>query len=180
MHWTASVERLVCLQIAGDAAAIAHEANSVRVPLQRSPKEDVMKRNLIGTLSLVGMSLLLNLNSADAQSAVHANVPFAFNVGSSLLPAGSYRITFEEATGMAMILNSTTGATAFSLGQRVYPGDKSWKLVFQHPGNGYFLTQICGGPGSAVVKLRAPKPEKKLEIASRQSPSGKEVEIALK
>lgn len=139
-----------------------------------------MKRNLIGTLSLVGMSLLLNVNGAHAQSGVHANVPFAFNVGGSQLPAGSYRITFEDATGMAMILNSTTGVAAFALGQRGDPGDKNWKLVFQHPGNGYFLTQICGAAGSAGVKLRAPKPERKLEIASRQSSSGKEVEIALK
>ena len=139
-----------------------------------------MKRNLIGTLSLVGMSLLLNVNRANAQSGVHANVPFAFNVGSSRLPAGSYRITFEDATGMAMILNSTTGVAAFAVGQRDDPGDKSWKLVFQHPGNGYFLTQICGAHGSEGVKLRAPKRATKLEIASRQPPSGKEVEIALK
>ncbi len=139
-----------------------------------------MKRNLIGTLSLVGISLLLNVNGADAQSAAHANVPFAFNVGSSQLPAGSYRITFEDASGMVMIRNSTTGVTALSLGQRDYPGDKSWKLVFQHPGNGYFLTEICGPRGSAGVKLRGSKPETKLEIASQQSPSGKEVEIALK
>jgi hypothetical protein len=139
-----------------------------------------MKRSLIGTLSLVGMSLLLNVNGADAQSAAHANVPFAFNVGSSQLPAGRYSITFEDVTGMVMIRNSTTGVTALSLGQRDYPGDKSWKLVFLHPGNGYFLTEICGARGSAGVKLRAPKPETKLEIASKQSPSGKEVEIALK
>jgi hypothetical protein len=138
-----------------------------------------MKRNLIGILSLVIMSLLLNINGAYAQS-VAANVPFAFNVGSSQLPAGSYRITVEDVSRMAMIGNFKTGVTVLSLGQRESPGDKSWKLVFQHPGNRYFLTRICGAPGSAGVKLRAPKPETKLEIASKQSPSGKEVEIALK
>ena len=58
-----------------------------------------MKRNLIGTLSLVVMSLLLNVNGADAQSAAQANVPFAFNVGSSQLPAGSYRIRVEDLSG---------------------------------------------------------------------------------
>ena len=136
-----------------------------------------MKRNLIGTLSLVGMSLLLNVNGAHAQSGVHANVPFAFNVGGSQLPAGSYRITFQDATGMAMILNSTTGVAAFALGQRDDSGDKSSKLVFQHPGNGYFLTQICAAPGRIGVRLQAPKPETKLETASKQSSSGKEVEI---
>ena len=82
-----------------------------------------MKRSLIGTLSLVGMSLLLNVNGADAQSAVHANVPFAFNVGTSQLPAGSYNITFEDATGMVMIRNSRTGVAALSLG----PTRLSWR-----------------------------------------------------
>jgi hypothetical protein len=139
-----------------------------------------MKRNLIGTLSLVVTSLLFNVNGAYAQSAAQANVPFAFNVGSSQLPAGSYRITVEDASGLIMIGNSTTGAKIFSLGQREYPGDKSRKLVFQHLGNRYFLTQIWGAQGSAGLKLRAPKPETKLEIASEPSPSGKEVEIALK
>ena len=139
-----------------------------------------MKRNLIGTLSLVGISLLLNINSAYAQSVAQANVPFAFNVGSSQLPAGSYKITFEDLSGIVTIRNSTTGAALLHLGQREYFGDKSRKLVFQAAGNGFFLTQICAAPGRIGVRLQAPKPETKLETASKQSSSGKEVEIALK
>jgi hypothetical protein len=138
-----------------------------------------MKRNLIGTLSLVVVSLLLNINGAHAQS-VAADVPFAFNVGSSQLPAGGYRITVEDVSRMVMIRNFKTGVTVLSLGQRESPGDKSWKLVFRHLGNRYFLTQIWGVQGSAGLKFRAPKPETKLEIASEPSPSGKEVQIALK
>jgi hypothetical protein len=139
-----------------------------------------MKRNLIGTLSLVAMSLLLNVNGAYAQSAVKANVPFAFNVGTSQLPAGSYSITLEDGLGLFMIGNSTTGAGILSLGQPEYSGDRSRKLVFQRLGNRYFLTQIWGEQGSTGLRLRAPKPETKLEIASQPSPSRKEVEIALK
>ena len=140
-----------------------------------------MKRNRIGTLSLVVTSFLLNVNGANAQSAAQANVPFAFNVGSSQLPAGSYRIRVEGSTGgLIMIGNSTTGAHVLSLGQPEYPGGRSWKLVFQHVGDRYFLTDIWGAPGSAGIKLQAVKPETKLEIASEPSPSAKEVEIALK
>jgi hypothetical protein len=138
-----------------------------------------MKRNLIVTISLVVMSVF-NVSGAYAQSAEQANVPFAFNVGSSQLPAGSYRITVEDANaGPIMIGNSTTGAHVLSLGQREYGGDGSWKLVFQHIGDRYFLTHIWGAPG-AGIKLQAPKPKTKLEIASKLSPFGKEVEIALK
>ena len=140
-----------------------------------------MKRNLIGILSLVVTSLLFNVNGANAQSAAQANVPFAFNVGSSQLPAGSYRIKLEGSTGgLIMIGNSTTGARVLSLGRREYPGGRSWRLVFQQFGDRYFLTHIWGAPGSAGIKLQAVKPETKLEIASQPSSSGKEVEIALK
>ena len=139
-----------------------------------------MKRNLIGTLSLVVMSLLLNVNGAYAQSAVKANVPFPFNVGTSQLPAGSYRITVEDGSGLVMISNSTTLATVLSLGLQERPGGKSRRPVFRRLGNRYFLTQIWGEQGSTGVRLRAPKPETKLEIASQPSPSRKEVEIALK
>jgi hypothetical protein len=140
-----------------------------------------MKRNLIGSLSLVVMSLLLNVDGANAQSAAQANVPFAFNVGNSQLPAGSYRIKVEGPTGgLIIIRNSTTGAHVMSLGQREYPGARSSKLVFQHVGDRYFLTQIWGAPGSAGIKIQAAKSETKLEIASGPSPSAKEVEVALK
>jgi hypothetical protein len=140
-----------------------------------------MKRNLIGTLSLVVMSVLFNVNGGYAQSAAQANVPFAFNVGSSQLPAGRYRITAEDASvGVITIGNSATGARVLSIGQREYAGGRSWKLVFQHIGDRYFLTHIWGAPGSAGMKIQAPKPNTKLEIASKLSPSGKEVEIALK
>jgi hypothetical protein len=139
-----------------------------------------MKRNLIGTLSLVAMSLLLNVNCAHAQSAAKVNVPFAFNVGTSQLPAGSYRITVEDGGGLVMIRNSTTFATLLSVGLQESPGDKSRRLVFQRLGNRYFLTQIWGEQGSTGLRFQAPKPETKLKIASQPSPSRKEVEIALK
>ena len=65
-----------------------------------------MKRNLIGTLSLVVMSLLLNVNGAYAQPAAQANVPFAFNVGNSQLPPGNYKIERADFdTNFIMICN---------------------------------------------------------------------------
>jgi hypothetical protein len=139
-----------------------------------------MKRNLIGTLSIVVMSLLLNTNGACAQSVATANVPFAFNVGSSQLPPGSYIISVEYFNGLVTVRNSTTSATAISLGQHESPAGKSRELVFQRIGNRYFLTQIWGEQGSTGLMFRAPKPETKLEVASQPSSTRKEVEIALK
>ncbi len=139
-----------------------------------------MKRNLIGSLSLVVMSLLLNSNGAYAQSVAKANVPFAFNVGSSQLPPGSYIIKVEYSSGLVMIRNSATSAAVLSLGQQESPEGKSRKLVFRRFGNRYFLIQICGEQGRTGVMFRAPKAQTKPEIASEPSPSRSAVEIALK
>ena len=53
-----------------------------------------MKRNLIGTLSLVVMAVMMNA-TAHAQTVATAKVPFAFKVGSAQLPAGSYVINAD-------------------------------------------------------------------------------------
>jgi hypothetical protein len=139
-----------------------------------------MKRNLIGTLSLVVISLLLNVKGAYAQSTEQANVPFAFSVGSSHLPPGSYIFRVEHLSGLVTIRSSTTLATVLLLGLQESPGGKSRKLVFQHLGNRYFLNQIWEEEGSMGSRFPVPKAERKLEIASHPSPSRKEVEIALK
>jgi len=139
-----------------------------------------MKRNLIGTLSLVVLSLLLNVTGAHAQSGMQANVPFDFTVGTAQLPAGSYKITVAYQNNAIMIRNAKTSATVLSLFQRKYPGERSRKLVFQHLGNKYFLAEIWGAKGSSGMTLRAPKLEKELQVASGPSNVDQLVEIALK
>jgi hypothetical protein len=140
-----------------------------------------MKRNVIVTLSLVVLSLLLNVSGAYAQSGMGANVPFDFAVGTAQLPAGSYKIMVEYQSNTIMIRNSNTNAAVLSLVQRKYPGDRSQKLVFRHLGNQYFLSEIWGAKGSFGMTLRAPKLEKEeLQVASGPSNAGKLVEIALK
>ena len=99
-----------------------------------------MKRNLIGTLSLVVMSLLLSATGAFAQSAVSANVPFAFQVGQAQLPAGSYQI---QAGYQSLIVSGQGQANvpfAFKVGKTQLPaGTYRIKAVSQS------LTEISNG-----------------------------------
>jgi hypothetical protein len=143
-----------------------------------------MKRNLIGTLSLVVLSLQLTAMGAYAQSAVQTYVPFAFRVGSAQLPAGSYKIKRAEFdTNYITICNLKTGVTTLSLFQPESPRHVSGRLVFQHLGNQYFLAEIWGGAGSAGsagMIIPASKRERKVEVADGPSKASKEVEIALK
>jgi hypothetical protein len=138
-----------------------------------------MKRNPIGSLSLVALSLLFTTIGAHAQTAARAYVPFAFNVGTTHLPAGTYKIKRADLeTNFIMVSNVNTGATVLSLFQRETPSHVSHKLIFHHRGNQYFLAEIWGGEGNAGMAMPVTKAERQVEVAS--SPATKNIEIALK
>jgi len=136
-----------------------------------------MKRNLIGTLSLVALSLMLTATGAYAQSELKATVPFAFKVGQSQLPAGVYEIRSNADNNTITIRNSTSGAV--SLARPDGSGDASPRLVFNHAGGQYFLSQIWGAEGSRMT-LPSSKLEKELQMAAVGSKSAEKVIIALK
>ncbi len=137
-----------------------------------------MKRNLIATLSLA--SFLFSATAAFAQPGLQANVPFAFHVGKTTLPAGRYRISIDSASNRITVQSFKTMATIFSHGQLDYPGKKSDTLVFRQADGQYFLTEVWGEQGSESMKLRGPKPVPTLEVGSQPPYPGNEVMIALK
>jgi hypothetical protein len=138
-----------------------------------------MKRNLIGILSLVVMSMSV-ATGAYAQSVLKANVPFAFRVGSEHLLAGSYEISATSDNAIA-IRNGRTGAT-LAMVRSETPRNSGYEMVFHHLGGEYFLTAIWRGADN-VLALTPSKQEKSLEkelkIASGKAPVGEEVLIAL-
>ena len=138
-----------------------------------------MKRNLIGTLSLVALSLLLNVTGAAAQSVVKGNVPFAFTVAQQQMPAGSYSILSNSAASI-QIRNNDTGAAVLSLVRSELPGDRSPRLVFHYVGNRYFLSQVWGSEGSKGMTVPASPLEKELRIATNRTGRVGEIVIALK
>jgi hypothetical protein len=139
-----------------------------------------MKRNLIGTVSAMALSLLITTNGAYAQSPARADVPFAFNVGTTHMPAGTYKIRRADFNANYIVVsNITTGDTVLSLFQRETPSHVNHKLIFHHRGNQYFLAEIWGGergPGMAVPVIKA---EQKVEVASNPAPT-QNIEIALR
>ena len=84
--------------------------------------------------------------SAQAQSAQNFktfSVPFSFNVGSKVLPAGQYKITADN---QVIRVQKTDGkANAVVLSQRT-PGTSHTanepKLTFRRYGNEYYLSQV--------------------------------------
>jgi hypothetical protein len=137
-----------------------------------------MKFNSIAQSSLMVFSLLLTAAGAHAQSAARANVPFAFKVGTTQLPAGTYAIQNDHGSNVVMVRNVQTGASVLAMGRQEYPSRKTNKLIFHRYGSQYFLTEILGSQGTQAMVFPATKQEKELQLAHAQTNNGNNIEIA--
>jgi hypothetical protein len=137
-----------------------------------------MRRNLIGILSLVVLSIC-SATGAYAQSITKGNVPFSFIAGGKELPAGQYAVS---ANGMSSIYitNLETGKSILSLVRPELPNASGSKLVFHHYGNQYFLAEAWGAEGRTGMVAPPSKLEKELRMANGSTPNLGEVVIALK
>lgn len=139
-----------------------------------------MKRNSISNSSLLVLSLLLTVTGAHAQSAARANVPFAFKVGTTQMPAGTYSIGNVIGTNVVMVRNVQTRTSALAVGRRETPARKTDKLIFHRYGSQYFLSAILGGKGSEGMALPTTSQEKELQVAQAPANSTGNVEVASK
>lgn len=137
-----------------------------------------MKRNLIGTLSLVVLSLVLNAIGY-AQTVAKADVPFAFTVAQKTLPSGRYIVT-TDGQGVITIQSYETGTSMISLARKELPRKTNPKLVFHQVANQYFLSQVWGAEGTAGLILRTSALEKELQMANEASKTVGQVVVALK
>ncbi|MFZ0806643.1 MAG: hypothetical protein WAN03_10695 [Candidatus Sulfotelmatobacter sp.] len=141
-------------------------------------------KNVISTLSLVVMSLLLNAALVNAQTA-KANVPFAFSIGATQLPAGTYTIVSDGGDSNAIIVrNLATGESAMSLAASQESAEPTTsKLVFHHVGAEYFLAEVWRVSGTDGKTLPTTKREreltKELQLAKDAGRRG-QVIVALK
>jgi len=130
-----------------------------------------MKRNVFGALMTLIVAAAIAVPVVNAQQTImSANVPFAFSIGSSQLPAGTYAV---REMGRATLVQSNDDKISV-LGLYAYAGPSKageTKLVFHKIGDHYFLAEIwtsVRGEGLAV-------PESKLEkelSASNLGPQG--------
>jgi len=130
-----------------------------------------MKRNVFGALMTLIVAFAIAVPVANAQQTImSANVPFAFSVGNSQLPAGTYAVREMDRATLIQSKDSKNSV----LGIYAYAGPSKadeTKLVFHKVGDHYFLTEIwtsARGEGLAV-------PESKLEkelSASNLGPQG--------
>lgn len=95
-------------------------------------------------VGLVGVASLLGGGSARAQSDdMRAAIPFEFKAGKATLPAGTYSVTRQGATGNVVQLRTLRGgAMLLTRGSQVGTGGEATQLTFHRYGDRYFLHQI--------------------------------------
>jgi hypothetical protein len=163
-------------------ASTNEDANSLGGKIQSGfhceepQKEDVMKRNLIGILTVVVMSLMVS--AAYAQSVAKANVPFAFTLRSKQLPAGTYLVSMVGNNNAIAIRNAETSAAAVSGVTKEDARDTATpKLIFHRLAGQYFLSEIQRGDGTPGMKIPQSRQEKELEKELRASSGTKAEEV---
>jgi len=139
-----------------------------------------MKRNLIGTLSLVVLSLVLTA-AGYAQTVAKADVPFAFTVADQTIPAGTCLVRAAGSNSDALwIGNEADKVAAYALPLRTESLEPSERtvMVFHKYGDRYFLSGIERAGTSAGYKMRETKVEKELRAQMTSKPE--EIRLAAK
>jgi hypothetical protein len=107
-------------------------------------------RSTIVKSAMAGAVLLLASGTARGSDVLQVNVPFSFQVGSEMFPAGRYMVEEDSLTGPSVLLirGMHTPQAAFVLTQTAAgegPGKPS--LQFDHRENQYRLTGVREAPG---------------------------------
>jgi hypothetical protein len=115
-----------------------------------------MKPNTLFAVLLIGLTL--TVGSAFAQTMTRVAIPFDFNIGNSMLPAGEYTfsrlfagnsdvLAIRSMDGRQQVVVQTSAAESAKT-----PSES--KLVFRRYGSEFFLSQIWLG-GQEVVHVLA-------------------------
>ena len=136
-------------------------------------------------LLLVTLSLVTAVVSAHAQGSQteYADIPFDFKAGDQELPAGRYQVTKVsngEAVTVRSLENSVSVVKLTNHLQQLNPA-KTSKLVFNHYGNQYFLSEVWIAGRTQGQQIRKTNTEKAIErelTASRRMRARADVALA--
>jgi hypothetical protein len=125
------------------------------------------KQNLFPLLAVV--LLATGLASAQMERPIKANIPFAFMVGKTALPAGEYRVSRVSDVGVLSLVGDAGPALVGSHAVQANAASGSTKLIFHRYGDQYFLSQIWLEGESRGRELPKSNLEKELLAKARFS-----------
>jgi len=122
---------------------------------------------------------LLATVSAFGQQRMRINIPFEFNAGATVIPAGQYTVTQDLRSGMTNLACSACQVDVrfltHQIGSYTTPGES--KLVFNKYGNTYFLASVwtSSGVGGALPTSRT---ERETALRASLTPATQVVLVA--
>ena len=131
-----------------------------------------MKRNMFGALMTLIAASVLVVPAVQAQRVLTADVPFAFTVGSSQMPAGAMEV--QQVGDRATLIENADGS-ARVLGLYAYAGPSKageTKLVFDKVGDRYFLRQIWTSARGQGLSVPESNLEKEIQASNREFGGG--------
>jgi hypothetical protein len=130
-------------------------------------------------LTCFALASLITFGTANAQShKVRAVIPFNFNAGGAVLPAGTYTISSEDSLFVA-IQNGNQHVILLTSAQ--IGGNKSehGRLIFKHYGDQYFLNKILCSDAHMDFELPLSRKEMQARLQAMNPRRDKAVFIAL-
>jgi hypothetical protein len=130
-----------------------------------------MKKQILTVAAALALTAFAPVPS-HAQQATQAKVPFAFQAGNTMMPAGEYQIrrALPEVKTLQQIRRTDSSASTFVLTNVVESRDKNAdpQLIFHCYTNQCFLSEIWVGSGQGL-KLQQSRREKELSQASAEN-----------
>jgi hypothetical protein len=126
---------------------------------------------LIPALAVFILSALVAIPGAMSQAVVlKADIPFAFTVGDTAMPAGEYTIS-SRLSGVLQVQNTDKHVTAsVTTAPGYHDAGRSNKLEFARYGDQYFLHRIfCPATTSMNVQIPVWKAEKHARERAREA-----------
>lgn len=135
----------------------------------------------IATVLIILATFGACVGAAAQSQTLKADIPFAFTVGRTFLPAGEYTIS-SPLSGVVHVSNDDRRLAAMVT---TFPGDHSHdsqvKLVFNKYGSEYFLHRILSPLSSGInVEIPAGVQEKKARLREARLESSGQALVAAK
>jgi hypothetical protein len=126
-----------------------------------------MRSKIYGALAMLAVALIVSVPFMQAQTRVQADVPFAFNLQDSAMPAGSYQIiALDDQVLEVWNLDEHRGQLLLKQVGIKASQAQSPKMVFHKYGDRYFLSQIWGANSHYGIQLAESKLEKEVKMAA--------------
>lgn len=130
-----------------------------------------MKKQILAVATALVFTALAPARS-NAQHITQAKVPFAFQAGDTMMPAGEYQIqrVLPSTKAVQLIRRTDSSASTFVLTNVVESRDKNAdpKLIFHCYSNECFLSEIWAGSDQGL-KLEQSRREKEVSRAKAEN-----------